>query len=172
MRKQKALQALILVFFVYESLLIFKKFFRGPVTPTLKELPLTNVATPQTPQPSVARLAKSLLTSSPSSKKDVETTHETTSVFPRTLIPFKLHQQGATGSSLSSSMPASFDRIQPDHRKIEHKKWIDGEILAFIGKYYPQYLSFYKDLPHPIYRADLARYMLVNTFGGLYSDAV
>lgn len=178
MRTRKATQALILGFFVYGS----TKVFRGLVSPTLTKIPLPNVATASTsrqtsPQQPLARLAKSIKSpplpkiKSPPLPK-IKTTHETKPVFPRTLIPFKLHQQGATGSSFSLSMPASFDRVQLDGRMIEHVKWIDEEILVFIGKYYPQYLSLYKTLPHHIYRADLARYMLLNTFGGLYSDTV
>jgi mannosyltransferase OCH1-like enzyme len=135
-----------------------------PATTSAPAGPLTNTTFPKDEAINASKISK-----------DDKPPSQTASHFPRTLIPFKLHQQGSSKSSFSwfnSFVVGTFDRVQPHGKRIKHEKWVDEEILKFINKSYPQYLSFYKGLPHHIYRADLSRYMIVNTFGGLYSDTV
>jgi alpha 1,6-mannosyltransferase len=88
---------------------------------------------------------------------------------PKTNIPLILHQL-----SKSSKLNAydyhryhSFDSHNPS---LLHLLWTDDDISAFVKKYYPNEYDLFMNLPHPILRTDLARYMLVNTFGGIYSD--
>jgi acetyl-CoA carboxylase biotin carboxyl carrier protein len=77
---------------------------------------LTNVAPTARPTPqSVARLEISLNPLPlPLPKVDVKPSKEAASAFPRTLIPFKLHQQGATESSFSPMVGTFYRTANPD----------------------------------------------------------
>lgn len=62
----------------------------------------------------------------------------------------------------------AFQEMHPAH---EHFLWTDADLEEFVQRDYPQLYLFYMGLPVPILRADLARYLLLNTFGGIYTDA-
>lgn len=87
--------------------------------------------------------------------------------FPRTRIPFTIHQQGANIQSLVNVKrnTDTFGRSQ-----IEHTLWTDAKIDAFVKARHPEYYTSFRNFPHHIYRSDLARYMILNQLGGLYSD--
>ena len=46
----------------------------------------------------------------------------------------------------------------------------DEDGFKFCGKYFPDFLSYYENFPHPIQRADAIRYMFLYIYGGLYMD--
>jgi alpha 1,6-mannosyltransferase len=48
--------------------------------------------------------------------------------------------------------------------------WSDEACSKFVAAFYPSALEEFNALPHPVSRADLFRYMVLNTFGGVYSD--
>lgn len=62
---------------------------------------------------------------------------------------------------------ASWSRFNPSWRRI---LWTDRMLLDFIAQDYPDLLDLYRAYPHPVCRADAARYMLLHKFGGLYAD--
>ena len=49
--------------------------------------------------------------------------------------------------------------------------WDDASINEFIAKYHPELQQLFQSLPKQIMRIDLFRYLVVQTFGGVYSDA-
>lgn len=48
--------------------------------------------------------------------------------------------------------------------------WTDNELVDFIRMEYPQYLKFYLSLKLNVKKADIARYLCIHRFGGIYSD--
>jgi alpha 1,6-mannosyltransferase len=92
--------------------------------------------------------------------------------FPTTRIPYRVHQQGRDMESLIKSIAEiiTFDRAQSRAEMIEHTLWTDEKIDSFVKSKYPEYYSRFREFPHHIYRSDLARYMILNALGGLYSD--
>nr|KAJ3421663.1 membrane-bound alpha-1,6- mannosyltransferase Initiation-specific [Polyrhizophydium stewartii] len=83
-------------------------------------------------------------------------------------IPRMIHQQWK-----SALVPESHTAWVTAFRKIEgytHLLWTDADLAVFVRKYFPRHEKLYHALPKPILRADLARYMLLYVFGGIYSD--
>lgn len=62
---------------------------------------------------------------------------------------------------------ASWERFNPSWQRI---LWTDRLLLEFVEQNYPDLLDLYRAYPHPVCRADAARYMLLHKFGGLYAD--
>jgi alpha 1,6-mannosyltransferase len=92
--------------------------------------------------------------------------------FPRTRIPYIVHQQGRDMQSLKKSIGQimTFDRKQRHSGGFEHILWTDADIDTFVESWYPKRYIQFIEFPHHIYRSDLARYMILNAVGGLYSD--
>lgn len=49
--------------------------------------------------------------------------------------------------------------------------WDDLDNERFVKETYPQYYRLYMDLPRPINRVDMVRYLFMHAFGGFFSDA-
>lgn len=49
--------------------------------------------------------------------------------------------------------------------------WDDADNEKFVRERYPQYYQLYCDLPLPINRVDMVRYLYMHAMGGLYCDA-
>jgi hypothetical protein len=56
------------------------------------------------------------------------------------------------------------------HPDYEYRFWTDDDNQAFIAKEFPELLPLYKGYRHPVSRADLARYLVVCHYGGIYAD--
>nr|KAJ3412671.1 membrane-bound alpha-1,6- mannosyltransferase Initiation-specific [Polyrhizophydium stewartii] len=83
-------------------------------------------------------------------------------------IPRIIHQQWR-----SANLPSNFATMSATFRAVDtyaHLLWTDADLSDFVRKYHPTIHALYLSLPKPILRADLARYLLLLTFGGLYSD--
>jgi hypothetical protein len=63
--------------------------------------------------------------------------------------------------------PQSWKSINPDW---EYRLWLDQELEDFFAKDYPNLLELYLSFPTNVQRADLARYVLLHRFGGVYAD--
>lgn len=50
------------------------------------------------------------------------------------------------------------------------KIWSGGECYDLIKNKYPNYLRLYESLPHPTSKCDMARYVILYEYGGIYSD--
>lgn len=46
----------------------------------------------------------------------------------------------------------------------------DARAARFIAQHYPEWVKMYAALPKPVMKADVLRYMLVHTNGGMYTD--
>lgn len=61
----------------------------------------------------------------------------------------------------------------PQHFKegFEFKLWNDEEDLEnFVIEHYPEFLSFYQELPIKIMKIDIARLLILHKFGGIFHD--
>lgn len=65
-----------------------------------------------------------------------------------------------------SRWKAGCRQVNPDY---EFKMYYDKDLLGFVQKEYPQYLSLYNSL-HGVYMADMARVLIAYHYGGLYMD--
>jgi mannosyltransferase OCH1-like enzyme len=61
----------------------------------------------------------------------------------------------------------SWRRNHPDY---EYRFWTDDANRAFVAHFFPEFLAVYDGYRHPVSRADLARYLVVSHFGGVYAD--
>ncbi len=48
--------------------------------------------------------------------------------------------------------------------------WTDANIATFFQQYHPQHYEWFKSMNMNIKRADIARYFILYTFGGVYLD--
>ena len=63
--------------------------------------------------------------------------------------------------------PASWRRLNPCW---DYRFWTDEDLLAFMTREWPELLDLYLAYPRPIQRADLAKYCLLQRYGGVYAD--
>jgi mannosyltransferase OCH1-like enzyme len=63
--------------------------------------------------------------------------------------------------------PASWRRLNPGW---DYRFWTDEDLLAFMTREWPELLDLYLAYPRPIQRADLAKYCLLQRYGGVYAD--
>ena len=84
-------------------------------------------------------------------------------------IPKHIHQMWKT-----HEVPAKWRDQQEHCRKLnpdfEYTLWSDDDILAFLKREYPWFVSTYLSYPYPISRPDAARYFILYHFGGVYLD--
>lgn len=52
----------------------------------------------------------------------------------------------------------------------DYRLWLDQDLENFLAKDYPDLLELYLSFPTNVQRADLARYLLLHRFGGIYAD--
>jgi mannosyltransferase OCH1-like enzyme len=57
-----------------------------------------------------------------------------------------------------------------NHPDYEYRFWTDDDNRAFVAQAFPEFLAIYDGYRHPVSRADLARYLVVCHFGGVYAD--
>lgn len=63
--------------------------------------------------------------------------------------------------------PKSWIEKNPDW---DYRFWTDDDLLAFFQNERPDLLNLYLSYPRPVQRADLARYCILQKFGGVYAD--
>lgn len=99
-------------------------------------------------------------------------TNVTNTTLAQTRIPMILHQTWKTSDLGNVSEPIqqaimSWRNLNPE---FTFHLWTDDEMLAFIDDEYPDVAKRYRRLKPGAMRADLARYLLLHRFGGVYSD--
>jgi mannosyltransferase OCH1-like enzyme len=63
--------------------------------------------------------------------------------------------------------PLEWKRLHPTW---EYRFWTDEDLRNLVKSHYPTWLKLYDSYPYPIQRVDAARYMILDTYGGVYSD--
>jgi len=84
-------------------------------------------------------------------------------------IPTTLHQLWKT-----EDVPARFTTLRETWRKRnpswDIRLWTDRDLDELVSTRYPELLELYRGYEAPICRADLGRYLVLETFGGIYAD--
>ncbi|MEW5308712.1 MAG: hypothetical protein WDW38_000650 [Sanguina aurantia] len=85
-------------------------------------------------------------------------------------IPHIIHQvhglyHDGPPRQLTSMM--SFKQLNPEYI---HIMWGEADVNEFVDSYFPALATTFRHLHLPVLKADLVRYLLVFTFGGVYSD--
>jgi mannosyltransferase OCH1-like enzyme len=57
-----------------------------------------------------------------------------------------------------------------NHPGFEYRFWTDDANRAFVAREFPEFLAVYDGYRHSVSRADLARYLVVSCYGGVYVD--
>ena len=84
------------------------------------------------------------------------------------MIPKIIHQTWKDENlPVPASMPQSWRAQNPDW---EYRFWTDAQLAEFVKAEYPELWPLYEAAPKPVMRADIARYLLLHHFGGLYAD--
>lgn len=84
------------------------------------------------------------------------------------MIPKIIHQTWRDHNlPVDSGLPESWKRHNPAW---EYRFWTDEDLAAFIARDYPALLPLFETAPHGVQKADIARYLLLHKFGGLYAD--
>src|SRR5579862_6272363 len=84
-------------------------------------------------------------------------------------IPRTLHQLWKT-----ADVPTRFTMLRETWRKRnpqwEIRLWTDADLDQLVESRYPDLLGLFRGYKEPICRADLGRYLVLETFGGVYAD--
>jgi len=84
-------------------------------------------------------------------------------------IPHVIHQTWKT-----HDIPPEFQPLQRSwiecNPGFTYRFWTDGDIEAFVEEEYPALLPVFHGYADPISRIDLARYLILRSFGGVYAD--
>ncbi|KAI9164282.1 hypothetical protein H9P43_008111 [Blastocladiella emersonii ATCC 22665] len=85
-------------------------------------------------------------------------------------LPSLIHLTWKTRDSLPSlgeECLAKWRALNPDHTVL---LWTDYDALSLVRGYFPHLTPLYRALPRGVMRADLFRYLVLATFGGVYAD--
>lgn len=85
------------------------------------------------------------------------------------MIPKIIHQLWKT-NSIPSGFTGFVSKLKQLHPTWEYKLWTDEMLATFIQSVYPEFVARYNAYPHHIQRVDAARYLILNSIGGVYID--
>src|SRR5687768_5764884 len=85
------------------------------------------------------------------------------------LIPKIIHQTWKD-NDIPEHWKDSPEAWKLHHPNWEYRFWTDSDLRNLIRDKYPWFLEIYDNYPYPIQRVDAARYFILYTFGGIYSD--
>lgn len=85
------------------------------------------------------------------------------------MIPKIIHQTAKT-AQLAPQWAELQAKVRALHPDCEYRLWTDADNRAFVRSEMPWLLKTFDDMPRPIMRADLIRYVIMFSIGGLYLD--
>lgn len=84
-------------------------------------------------------------------------------------IPQHIHQV-----FFSKEIPENFRQAQATckevHREYQYTFWTKDMVDTLIDEHYPNIRELFQSYPHWVNRADVARYVIISRFGGIYLD--
>lgn len=84
------------------------------------------------------------------------------------MIPKIIHQTWKNHDlPVPASMPESWKALNPDW---EYRFWTDEQLADFVEEFYPKLWPLYQAADKPVMKADIARYLILHKFGGIYTD--
>ena len=84
-------------------------------------------------------------------------------------IPLILHQIGPT-NQIPDYLQGCSDSWSTWNPSIRRLHWTDLSLREFVADQAPSFLSMFDAFPHGVCKADLGRYLLLLSFGGIYAD--
>lgn len=92
--------------------------------------------------------------------------------FKNTRITRIIHHSWKTANRdlMDDDMRSALDSFSNKNPDVVQIVWDDEDIQQFTDSFYPSIKKVFRDLPKAVLRADLFRYMVLATFGGVYSD--
>ncbi len=84
-------------------------------------------------------------------------------------IPKVLHQMWRD-ESMSERWKSLRQTWIQHHPRWEIRLWTDGTLRDFVARHHPGFLEQYDGYASPIMRADAARYLVLQHYGGVYAD--
>ncbi|MEW5308713.1 MAG: hypothetical protein WDW38_000651 [Sanguina aurantia] len=100
----------------------------------------------------------------------VETARAVLLAFSGTGIPPLIHQVHGLYHDGPPKTSAGIESFKARNPEFTHILWGEADVDMFVDSYFPALASTFKHLRLPVLKADLVRYLLVFTFGGVYSD--
>jgi mannosyltransferase OCH1-like enzyme len=85
------------------------------------------------------------------------------------VIPKIIHCTYKT-TDLPQNLKVWFEKAKALHSDWEFRLWTDEENLNLVKTRFPQMLEAYEGMPYNIMRVDIARYMYMQVYGGVYID--
>lgn len=93
------------------------------------------------------------------------------STWPTDPVPRIIHQMaGPNASAWPVLWRACQSSWKSQFRDFQYHLWHDAEIYEFVRSTFPQFWPTFLAYPHNISRIDLARYLLLYEYGGIYAD--
>lgn len=86
------------------------------------------------------------------------------------MIPKLLHQIWVGSPEVPSHYSELVKTWRNKNRSWVYRLWDDSSINELIDIHYPSLQPIYSEIPLPVMKADLARYLILNAKGGLYID--
>lgn len=84
-------------------------------------------------------------------------------------IPKIIHQTWKE-AKIPEAYRTYVDQLKTRHPDWEYRLWTDADAAAFVAREYPGFLPIYRAMPRNIMRADVIRYLVLRTMGGIYLD--
>ncbi|KAJ3129041.1 membrane-bound alpha-1,6- mannosyltransferase Initiation-specific [Nowakowskiella sp. JEL0407] len=88
-----------------------------------------------------------------------------------TTIPRIIHQTCTRETLRNITIQKNIESFKTLNRNYLHFLWVDDDVRELVELYFPaHYLTIFDQLPKPVMKADIFRYMVLYQFGGVYSD--
>jgi mannosyltransferase OCH1-like enzyme len=90
---------------------------------------------------------------------------------PRRLFQVLITDESSQALETTHALERNIESLKSTYPKAEYQLYGDRELIDFLAENYPEpVLQAYRALTPYAFKADLARYCLLFTYGGLYSD--
>lgn len=84
------------------------------------------------------------------------------------MIPKIIHQTWRDHDlPVPNNLPESWKRLNPDW---EYRFWTDADLADFVEQEYPDIWPLFQASRKPVQKADIARYLILHCYGGIYAD--
>lgn len=87
------------------------------------------------------------------------------------MIPRLIHQTApANQASWSPVWKGCQTTVQRIFQGYDYKMWTDDDLHDLVKRHFAWFYPIFASYPHPIYRADAGRYIILYLYGGIYID--
>ncbi len=84
------------------------------------------------------------------------------------LIPKIIHQTWRDHDlPVPAALPESWKALNPDW---DYRFWTDDDLANIVEQHYPDIWPIFQATTNPVQKADIARYLMLHRYGGIYAD--